>query len=65
MPKKFTPESEEALKKLVRDTQKAAGVDDPSVPPHRVRDRLKRQAKGEADVDEYVRRQKEDEKRRR
>jgi hypothetical protein len=58
MAKKFTPETDEPLKKLVRETAKAAGADDPSVPPHRVRRRLKEQATGEIDVDEYVRREK-------
>ncbi|NWG72179.1 MAG: hypothetical protein HXY23_11305 [Parvularculaceae bacterium] len=64
MSKKFRPDSDEALKKLVRDTARAAGGEDPAVPPHRVRQRLKDQATGELGVDDYVRRQKAEQKRR-
>lgn len=63
MSKKFIPEDDKALKKLVRETAKAAGADDPSVPPHRVRQRLKDQASGDLDVDAYVKRQKAEQKR--
>ena len=65
MTKKFKPENDEALKKLVRETVKAADADDPSVPPHRVRDRVRRQAKGEIGVEEYVRRQQAERKNKR
>ncbi|MEQ1929644.1 MAG: hypothetical protein ABL957_03810 [Parvularculaceae bacterium] len=65
MSRKFVPEDDKALKKLVRETAKAAGADDLTTPHRRTRARLKAQAAGEIDVDEYVKRQKADQKKRR
>jgi hypothetical protein len=64
MPRKstFEPDSDEALKKLVRQTQKASGVDDPGRGPLRARRRLEDQASGKLGADEFVRRQRAEEK---
>jgi hypothetical protein len=57
MPKKsWTPDTEEAAKKLIRETIAAAGSLDPATIPHRVKERLKGQATGDLDVDDYIRR---------
>lgn len=64
MSRKFKPESDETLKKLVRETQKAAGADHRTAPPHRVRQRLEDQASGEIGVDDYVKRQSTEQRRR-
>jgi hypothetical protein len=50
----WTPDKEEALKALIRQTIDAAGTADPDVLPHRVKQRLKGQATGDLDVDAYV-----------
>lgn len=60
----FTPDSDKALEKLVRETVKAAGAQDPADIPHRVRARVKDQATGAVGVHEYVKRQKADQKKR-
>lgn len=52
---KWTPDSDEALKRLIRETIDAAKADDPAQIPHRVRERLKGRATGDLDVDAYVR----------
>lgn len=53
--KSWTPDSDEALKALIRQTIKDIGEGDPSALPHRVRERLKGRAKGDLDVEAYVR----------
>ncbi|GAB4532934.1 MAG: hypothetical protein Kow00133_21070 [Amphiplicatus sp.] len=53
--KDWSPDKEEALKALIRQTIKAAGTDDPAALPHRVKERLKGQATGDFDVEAYVR----------
>jgi hypothetical protein len=50
----WSPDKNEALKRLIRDTIKAAGSSDPAHIPHRVKERLKGQATGDLDVDAYV-----------
>ncbi len=45
---------EDALKALIRATVMAAGPIDPSVIPHKVKERLKGQATGTLDVDAYI-----------
>lgn len=64
MAKKFVPEDDRALKKLVRETAKAAGADDRTAPAHRVRQRLADQASGALGVDDYVKRQRAEQKKR-
>ncbi|MEE2690863.1 MAG: hypothetical protein VX640_04895 [Pseudomonadota bacterium] len=61
--KRWTPDSEEALKALIRQTIASAGLHDPASLPHRVKERLKGQATGDLDVDAYVRQVLEEEKR--
>ena len=51
----WSPDKEEAVKKLIRQTIASAGDEDPAALPHRVRERLKGQATGDIDVDAYVR----------
>lgn len=60
--KKFVPEDDRALKKLVRETAKAAGADDRAAPSSRVRQRLADQARGDLGVDDYVKRQRRETK---
>ncbi|HOP18866.1 MAG TPA: hypothetical protein PK585_02200 [Amphiplicatus sp.] len=50
----WSPDKEEALKALIRQTIDAAGAGDPSSLPHRVKERLKGRATGELDVEAYV-----------
>lgn len=61
---KFEPDTDEALKKLARQTAGAAGVDEPGQAGRRARERLAERVKGEISVEDYVRRQKADEKKR-
>lgn len=63
--KGWTPDKEEALKALIRQTIAAAGEGDPASIPHRVRERLKGQATGDLDVEAYIREALEEEKRKR
>ena len=63
--KGWSPDREEALKALIRQTIAAAGEGDPGSIPHRVRERLKGQATGDLDVDAYVREALEEQKRKR
>lgn len=51
----WSPDAEEALKALIRRTIREMGESDPSVLPHRVRERLKGRATGALDVEGYVR----------
>lgn len=50
----WSPDKEEALKALIRQTIDAAGAGDPASLPHRVKERLKGRATGELDVEAYV-----------
>jgi hypothetical protein len=52
------------MKKLARATQKHAGADEPGQAGRRARARIAERAKGEISVEDYVRRQKADEKKR-
>jgi hypothetical protein len=61
---KLELEAEEAMKKLARATQKHAGADEPGQAGRRARARIAERAKGEISVEDYVRRQKADEKKR-
>ncbi len=54
--KSWTPDKEEAAKKIIRETIDAAGTQDPASIPHRVKERLRGQATGDLDVDDYIRR---------
>ncbi|MEZ5920800.1 MAG: hypothetical protein R3C60_05555 [Parvularculaceae bacterium] len=47
-------EKSEALDKLISDTIDCAGEIDPDKLPHRVKDRARRQAKGEVDAESYA-----------
>lgn len=51
----WKPDADEALKALIRQTIGELGGDDPSTLPHRIRERLKGRAKGDLDIDAYVR----------
>lgn len=64
MPKKsgFDPDAEEALKKLARQTAKHAGAEEPGQAGRRARRDLAERSRGEISVEEYVRRQKAEEK---
>ncbi len=46
---------DEALKKLIRETVTSAGAVAEGDIPHKVKERIKGQAKGDLDVDGYVR----------
>ncbi len=48
-------EQEKALKTLIRETLAASGALSPDAIPHRVKERLKGQALGEADLDMLIR----------
>ena len=48
-------DKKEALKKLIRDTIRAAGSLDPAEIPHHVREQLKAHGAGDADVDALIR----------
>ncbi len=50
----WTPDTDEALKALIRQTLKEMGEGDPGSLPHRVKERLKGRAKGDLDVESYV-----------
>lgn len=52
---KWKPDSDEALKALIRQTIGELGAGDPSTLPHRIKERLKGRAKGDLDVEAYVR----------
>ncbi|MBI1366361.1 MAG: hypothetical protein GC153_10465 [Alphaproteobacteria bacterium] len=52
--KRWTPDAEEALKALIRQTIAEAGSTDPAELPHRVKQRLKGRATGDLDVEAYV-----------
>lgn len=45
---------EEALKKLIRDTVASAGAIAPDEIPHKVKERIRGQARGDLDVDAYI-----------
>lgn len=66
MPKRppFEAEADEAMKKLARQTAKAAGLDEPGQAGRRARARIAERAKGEISVEDYVSRQKADERKR-
>ena len=51
----WKPDSDEALKQLIRDTIKAGGPIDPHTLPSKIRERLKGRATGDLDVDAYIR----------
>lgn len=51
----WSPDKEEAVKRLIRQTIESAGNVDPATLPHRVKQRLKDQATGDLDVDAYIR----------
>lgn len=51
----WKPDTDEALKALIRQTIGELGSGDPSTLPHRVRERLKGRARGDLDVEAYVR----------
>lgn len=48
-------EREKALKALIRETIAASGGLSPDAVPHRIKERLKGQAIGEADLDRLIR----------
>ncbi|HBK93006.1 MAG TPA: hypothetical protein DDZ68_15180 [Parvularcula sp.] len=48
-------EQEKALKTLIRETLAASGALSPDAIPHRVKERLKGQALGQADLDMLIR----------
>lgn len=50
----WSPDKEEALKQLIRQTIDAAGAGDPETLPHRVRERLKGRVSGDLDIEDYV-----------
>jgi hypothetical protein len=52
--KSWTPDTDEALKALIRRTIREMEESDPSVLPHRVRERLKGRVTGDLDVEGYV-----------
>ena len=53
--KGWKPENEEeALKALIRDTIESAGPIAPDALPSKVKDRIKGRAKGDLDVDAYI-----------
>lgn len=47
-------EKEKALKKLIGETVSSAGAIAPDEPPHKIKDRIRRQASGDLDVEDYV-----------
>lgn len=50
----WSPDKEEALKALIRQTIDAAGTSDPAAIPHRVKERLRGRAIGDLNVDKYI-----------
>lgn len=55
MPKKIDDkDKEKALKKLIGETVSSAGAIAPDDIPHKVKDRIRRQASGDLDVEGYV-----------
>jgi hypothetical protein len=52
---KWAPDIDEALKALIRQTIGELGAGDPSTLPHRVKERLKGRARGDLDIEAYVR----------
>lgn len=51
----WTAAKEDALKALIRQTIRDMGETDPSVLPHRVKERLKSRVSGALDIEAYVR----------
>lgn len=47
-------DKEKALKNLIKETVSSAGTIAPDESPQKVKDRIRRQASGELDVDDYV-----------
>ncbi len=47
-------DKEKALKKLIGETVSSAGAIAPDDIPHKVKDRIRRQASGDLDVEGYV-----------
>lgn len=47
-------DKEKALKKLIGETVSSAGAIAPEDRPHKVKDRIRRQASGDLDVEGYV-----------
>lgn len=50
----WSPDSEAALKTLIRETVKSAGVMTPDALPHQLIDAIKRHASGDVDIDAYI-----------
>ena len=50
----WKPDDDEALKALVRETIKAAGLTDSRNIPHKVKERIRGQATGELDIDAII-----------
>ncbi len=50
----WKPDEEETLKLLIRETILAMGAGDPTVLPHKIKERLHGRATGDLDVDEYI-----------
>lgn len=50
----WRPDASEALKHLIRQTIKAAGPIDPATLPHHLRERLRAQASGDAELDACI-----------
>lgn len=53
--KRWKPDTDEALKALIRQTIKEMGETDPAAIPHLVKRKLKSQAAGDLDIEAYVR----------
>ncbi len=60
--KKWKPEDEESLKDLIRATIKSAGPTDPAQLPSKVRERIKGRVSGDVDIDAYVKKVLEEER---
>ena len=50
----WSPDDEEGLKDLIRETIKAAGPLDPKAMPSKIKDRLRGRASGDLDLDAYI-----------
>ncbi|MEM9015073.1 MAG: hypothetical protein AAGB02_08190 [Pseudomonadota bacterium] len=46
--------SDEALRKLIRETISAAGPIDPAALPHKIREQIKNRTTGKIDVEQYI-----------
>ena len=52
--KEWSPDTEEALKALIRATVMNAGPIEPDTIPHKVKEAIRGQATGDLDVDVYI-----------